>query len=283
MSQTVIGIFNTASDAEKAVERLLSANFTLDHVDVANNTSSTTSSTTEDEKDVSTSKVGRFFQSLFGSSDEATAYSEVARRGKSLVTVHAQSQDDAMRAAEILDSCGAIDVNEQAAEYGISDRMETRNTGSYESDSEETRTDSEENRTDSEENRSIPVIEEQLRVGKETVETGGARLRSRIVERPVEENLRLREERVTVERNTVDRPATDADLTSFQEGEIEMIERSEVPRVSKETRVVEEITLGKEVEEREETISDTVRRTEVDIENLSKDELTRKSGKKKGK
>jgi uncharacterized protein (TIGR02271 family) len=283
MSQTVIGIFNTASDAEKAVERLLSANFTLDHVDVANNTSSTTSSTTEDEKDVSTSKVGRFFQSLFGSSDEATAYSEVARRGKSLVTVHAQSQDDAMRAAEILDSCGAIDVNEQAAEYGISDRMETRNTGSYESDSEETRTDSEENRTDSEENRSIPVIEEQLRVGKETVETGGARLRSRIVERPVEENLRLREERVTVERNTVDRPATDADLTSFQEGEIEMIERSEVPRVSKEARVVEEITLGKEVEEREETISDTVRRTEVDIENLSKDELTRKSGKKKGK
>ncbi len=283
MSQTVIGIFNTASDAEKAVERLLSANFTLDHVDVANNTSSTTSSTTEDEKDVSTSKVGRFFQSLFGTSDEATAYSEVARRGKSLVTVHAQSQDDAMRAAEILDSCGAIDVNEQAAEYGISDRMETRNTGSYESDSEETRTDSEENRTDSEENRSIPVIEEQLRVGKETVETGGARLRSRIVERPVEENLRLREERVTVERNTVDRPATDADLTSFQEGEIEMIERSEVPRVSKETRVVEEITLGKEVEEREETISDTVRRTEVDIENLSKDELTRKSGKKKGK
>jgi uncharacterized protein (TIGR02271 family) len=276
MSQTVIGIFNTASDAEKAVERLLSANFTLDHVDVANNTSSTTSSTTEDEKDVSTSKVGRFFQSLFGSSDEATAYSEVARRGKSLVTVHAQSQDDAMRAAEILDSCGAIDVNEQAAEYGISDRMETRNTGSYESDSEETR-------TDSEENRSIPVIEEQLRVGKETVETGGARLRSRIVERPVEENLRLREERVTVERNTVDRPATDADLTSFQEGEIEMIERSEVPRVSKEARVVEEITLGKEVEEREETISDTVRRTEVDIENLSKDELTRKSGKKKGK
>ncbi len=283
MSQTVIGIFNTASDAEKAVERLLSANFTLDHVDVANNTSSTTSSTTEDEKDVSTSKVGRFFQSLFGTSDEATAYSEVARRGKSLVTVHAQSQDDAMRAAEILDSCGAIDVNEQAAEYGISDRMETRNTGSYESDSEETRTDSEENRTDSEENRSIPVIEEQLRVGKETVETGGARLRSRIVERPVEENLRLREERVTVERNTVDRPATDADLTSFQEGEIEMIERSEVPRVSKEARVVEEITLGKEVEEREETISDTVRRTEVDIENLSKDELTRKSGKKKGK
>ncbi len=283
MSQTVIGIFNTASDAEKAVERLLSANFTLDHVDVANNTSSTTSSTTEDEKDVSTSKVGRFFQSLFGTSDEATAYSEVARRGKSLVTVHAQSQDDAMRAAEILDSCGAIDVNEQAAEYGISDRMETRNTGSYESDSEETRTDSEENRTDSEENRSIPVIEEQLRVGKETVETGGARIRSRIVERPVEENLRLREERVTVERNTVDRPATDADLTSFQEGEIEMIERSEVPRVSKETRVVEEITLGKEVEEREETISDTVRRTEVDIENLSKDELTRKSGKKKGK
>jgi uncharacterized protein (TIGR02271 family) len=272
MSQTVIGIFNEASDAENAVERLLSANFTLDHVDVSNSKSETTSN----DSDGSTSKIGRFFQSLFSNSDEATAYSEVARRGKSLVTVHAQTQDDAMRAAEILDSCGAIDVNEQAAEYGISDRMETRDTGNYDNDSDKTR-------SDSDETRSIPVIEEQLRVEKETVESGGARIRSRIVERPVEENLRLREERVTVERNTVNRAATDSDLTSFQEGEIEMIERSEVPLVSKETRVVEEITLGKKVEEREETISDTVRKTEVDVENLSKDDLSRKSGKKKGK
>jgi stress response protein YsnF len=103
------------------------------------------------------------------------------------------------------------------------------------------------------------------------VETGGARLRSRIIERPVEESLRLREERVRVERNAVNRPATEAELNSFKEGQIDMIEHAEVPVVSKEARVVEEISLSKEVEEHEETIRDTVRKTEVDVEDLTKD------------
>jgi uncharacterized protein (TIGR02271 family) len=117
----------------------------------------------------------------------------------------------------------------------------------------------------------IPIIEESLQVGKKEVETGGVRLRSRIIEKPVEESLRLREERVRVERKAVDRPASPSDLTNFQEGTIEMTETSEIPVVSKEARIVEEISLGKEVEHREETIRDTVRKTEVDIENIESD------------
>lgn len=115
---------------------------------------------------------------------------------------------------------------------------------------------------------SIPIIEEQLNVGKRVVETGGARLRSRIIERPVEENLHLREEHVYVERTPVNRPATEADLAAFQEGEINITEHAEVPVINKEARVVEEISLEKEVEEREEVIRDTVRRTDVEIEDL---------------
>jgi stress response protein YsnF len=80
--------------------------------------------------------------------------------------------------------------------------------------------------------------------------------------------LRLREENVRVERNTVDRPATAADLDNFKEGEFEMVERAEVPVVSKEARVVEEVILGKEVNERKETIRDTVRSTEVEVEDI---------------
>lgn len=114
----------------------------------------------------------------------------------------------------------------------------------------------------------IPIIEEELKVGKQVVETGGARLHSTIVEKPVEETVNLREEHVTVERTAVDRPATDADLAALGNTEIELTERAEVPVVSKEARVVEEVTLGKEVQEREETIRDTVRKTEVDVENI---------------
>jgi uncharacterized protein (TIGR02271 family) len=121
--------------------------------------------------------------------------------------------------------------------------------------------------------KKIPIIEENLEVGKREVSTGGVRLRSRIVERPIEESIRLREERVNVERNTVDRPATDADFSNFEERDIEMVERAEVPVVNKQARVVEEVSLNKEVEERSETISDTVRRTEVDVDDLDNDNL----------
>jgi uncharacterized protein (TIGR02271 family) len=113
----------------------------------------------------------------------------------------------------------------------------------------------------------IPVIEEELQVGKREVEKGGIRLRTRVVESPVSENINLREEKVTVNRTPVDRPANASDL---QEGEIEITERAEVPVVSKEARVVEEVSLNKEVTEREETVSDTVRKTEVDVDRTGK-------------
>ncbi|WP_231862219.1 DUF2382 domain-containing protein [Rufibacter sp. DG15C] len=122
--------------------------------------------------------------------------------------------------------------------------------------------------TGTEGKKSIPIIEENLEVGKREVETGGVHVSSRIVEQPVEEHVRLREERVVVERTPVDRPATDADINSFKEGEISMTERAEVPVVNKEARVVEEVSLEKDVEEREETIRDTVRSTEVDVDRL---------------
>lgn len=116
-------------------------------------------------------------------------------------------------------------------------------------------------------NETIPVIREELEVGKREVETGGVRLRSRIVEEEVAENVSLREETVHVERTPVDRAATEADI---REDAIEMQERAEVPVVNKEARVVEEISLSKEVTEREETVRDTVRDTEVDIEKLDR-------------
>jgi uncharacterized protein (TIGR02271 family) len=118
--------------------------------------------------------------------------------------------------------------------------------------------------------KKIPIIEENIEVGKKTVQTGGVRLKSRIVEKPVEEDLRLRTERVYVERNPVDRPATDTDFDNFKEGETEITEHSEVPVVNKEARVVEEISLNKDVDERTETVRDTVRKTEVDVEDLDK-------------
>jgi uncharacterized protein (TIGR02271 family) len=113
----------------------------------------------------------------------------------------------------------------------------------------------------------IPVVEEELQVGKREVERGGVRVESRVEERPVEENVTLKEEHVRVERRPVDRPVGDAEEL-FREGTVEVTERAEVPVVAKEARVVEEVVVNKEVGERTETVHDTVRRTDVNVEEV---------------
>ena len=117
----------------------------------------------------------------------------------------------------------------------------------------------------------IPVIEEELQVGKREVETGGVRVTSNVTEVPVEEQVRLREEHVTVDRHPVDRPATDADLRAAQGAVLEVTETAEEAVVAKQARVVEEVVVGKEASERTETIRDTVRHTDVDVQQLEQD------------
>lgn len=118
----------------------------------------------------------------------------------------------------------------------------------------------------------VDVIEEDIEVGKREVQTGGARLKSRIVERPVEERVNLKEEHVQVKRTPVDKPADGRDFDNYKEKTIEETESAEVPVVNKEARVVEEVSLEKEVENKQEVVKDNVRHTEVDVENLSEEE-----------
>jgi len=111
----------------------------------------------------------------------------------------------------------------------------------------------------------IPVVEEEVQVGKRTVERD-VRVHTTVTEQPVEEQVHLREERVSVERRPVDRPASTADQTAFKEGVIEMTETVEEPVINKQARVVEEVVVHKEVKDHVETVRDTVRRTNVEVE-----------------
>lgn len=286
MSQTVIGIFDNENEAQQAVQNLVNRGFNREDVDLASRSSAQTSTDrTDDEDDGFGSSISNFFSSLFGSDDERTnSYSEVAKRGCT-VTVHARSEAEAERAADVLDEYGAVDIDEKASQYRNdfpgSNASGTGVTGTGLGSDNYIGSDlNRENVTDynrSDSDRSIPIIEENLEVGKREVESGGARIRSRIVEKPVEEHVRLRNERINVERNPVNRQASESELDTFQEGTIEMREHKEVPVVGKEAWVKEEVSLNKDVEETDETIKDTVRRTEVDVENLEEEERLRHS------
>lgn len=115
-------------------------------------------------------------------------------------------------------------------------------------------------------NGTIRVIEERLQVGKREVLKGAVRVRSYVVERPVEQQVRLHEEHVEVEHHPVDRPVNAADDALFQGRVIEARATGEEAVVGKEARVVEEVGLHKEATNRTETVRDTVRKTEVEIE-----------------
>jgi len=71
-----------------------------------------------------------------------------------------------------------------------------------------------------------------------------------------------------------DKPVREEGFAPFQEGSIEFVEHSEVPVISKEPRVVEEVSISKEVKERDEKVKDTVRKTKVDVEKLNEDDLS---------
>ena len=277
MANTVIGLFDEARDAQRAVQELTAAGFDRDRIDV------TTADVSGPDEGAGAraeesygnegfgDKISNFFTSLFGDDDRDRAgyYSETMSRGGTLVTVHADSRESAERAASVLDGAGAIDVDERAAQYRGAAGGEYAEAG---------RGYAEAGRSEA----AIPVVEEELLVGKREVEGGGVRVRSRVIERPVEESVRLREERVRVERRPVDRPVTAADADAFREGTFELTERAEVPVVAKEARVVEEVSIGKEVKEHTETVRDTVRSTDVDVEQLDARDL-KKRGRASGK
>lgn len=118
------------------------------------------------------------------------------------------------------------------------------------------------------ESATIPVIQEELQIGKREVDRGGVRVYQHIRETPVDESVRLHEEHVHVERHPVDRPATSADLSGLKETSFEMRETAEEAVVGKTARIVEEVVVSKDASERTQEIHEKVRRTDVEVEQL---------------
>ncbi len=198
--------------------------------------------------------------------EEAGYYAEGVRRGSTLVNISVPDER-ANDAANIMSHHNPIDIDRRAASWreqgwtGYDHTAQPYNKDQIRQEHERYRT----LETQGGE-AAIPVIEEEMQVGKRQVQRGGARVHTYVSEHPVQEQVRLREEHVDVERRPVNRPVNDADRAAFQEGSFEVTETSEQAVVQKSARVIEEVLIHKDVGERTETVSDTVRRTEVDVD-----------------
>ncbi len=302
MKQTVVAVFDEYGDAQAAVNGLCEeggfprADVTLSPAEESSDARRAALRARTATGDTGGWSVGDFFKSLFGNEqqdDEVGVYSEAVRRGSYLVSVHAASDEQAERATDILQRFHAVDLDQRAAGWrgggwsgyqadapvftaeeiqkdrGLYSRTTVSGVAPAQPTSAAPAAATAAGATGAETHETIPVIEEQLQVGKRTVQRGGVRIYRHVTETPVEESVQLREEHVTVARRAVDEPASAADIDAFREGTMEVRETAEEPVIGKTARVVEEVEVGKAVTERTETVSDTVRRADVDVEPLS--------------
>ena len=267
MNRTITAMFGDRSKADAAVNELVrSLGITRNQVQVhaadATSTGAATTATAAGE--------GGFWASLkelFVPDEDRYAYAEGIRRGNVVVsaTVEEAKLEQGM---DILENQGAVDLDAQEAEWKRSGwtGYQGATTTAVPAAATTARTGGEE---------VIPIVEERLQVGKRDVERGRVRVRSYVVETPVSEQVTLHEEHVNIERRAVSRPLTEADA-AFRDRTIEAVERTEEVVVAKEARVTEELVVRKDATERTETVKDTVRRTEVEVDDTT--DLARTKG-----
>lgn len=264
-STTVTGFFDSRSEAEMAADRLRALGLS-GRVEV-------TSGTGESDLGAGQGEPKGFFEALsdfFFPEDDRSTYAEGLSRGGHLVTVTDLSSTQYDQVMDVLEDAGAVDIDERAENWraegwtgtyaGQGDLATDLPGGVAAASTTAGMTGGTSGRLEED---TVPVVEERLRVGKRDTSHGRVRVRSYVVEEPVTETVRLEEERVEVDRRPVDRPAGE---DVFRDRTIEAEEFREEAVVQKEARVVEEVGLRRSHDSHEETISDTVRRTEVEVE-----------------
>jgi uncharacterized protein (TIGR02271 family) len=273
--QTIVAVYDTVTDADAAMRDLEAANVPSGSISRHGRGSENTT-TTAPARDEG------FWAKLFGSEPEhdTSVYDRSIDSGSSVLTVRVPGEQvDCV--SQILEIHNPIDLDERSANFGATDTPSTapiaaatmpRPVAGMQTGVEtgtgtglETRTGV--SPTTTSEGGTIQLAEESLSVGKRAVSGGTTRIRRYTVETPVEEQVSLRDETVTMER----RPVTDGrpvGSAEFSDKVVEMTETREEAVVSKSARVVEEVNLRKDVTDHVETVKDTVRRDEVEIEKV---------------
>ena len=257
--ETIVAVYDTPAHAALAVADLKQAGVPDSAISMHGGEATTTTTTTPIREE-------GFWASLFGgqSDYDTTVYDRSLANGSTVVTVMG-SEVYSAKAAEILESHHPVDMDEWAADYGMTatTTMHEPMVGTVPAKNAEGGT--------------IQLSEERLSVGKRLVNRGGTRIRRFVVETPVEEKVTLHEERVVLERRPVTdgRPVTTADFTNKT---IEMTETAEEVVVAKQAFVTEEIGLKKTATDRVETVRDTVRKEDVEIVQVPGETTTTTTG-----
>ena len=255
--ETIVAVFDTSAPADLAARALEVAGVQSSAIERHSKGGEPQSRTEAPGQGAAPQPTGFFFWDMMlgaqASHQDRPAYQRSVEGGKTVLAVTVSDQD-AETVTAVLEGHSPIELDsEHTDEAGpatdtASERAPRAAAGTAESE------------------EVIPLAEEELQVGKRTVNRGTTRVRRYVVETPVEQAVSLRDENVTVERR---KPASDAATGDvFTEKTVEVTETSEVPVTEKVARTTEEVVVRRHGTERTETVRDTVRQEQVAVEDV---------------
>jgi uncharacterized protein (TIGR02271 family) len=244
--EKVVAVYDTEANATAALKSLTSAGYLTEDISVI-------------RSEGEAAKAGLYepgvWQRLFGRDlehHEAAVLGRSLKEGSVIVSVRVPETESA-KVVSLLDSHKPVDVLDRAKAYGLvgATAVAPKAPAPVRAAGEEM----------------LRVAEEQINVGKRLVESGRTRVRRYIVEKPVEANITLHEEHAEVMRRAISDPAYLKEI-DWSDKTIEVTETAEEPVVGKTARVTEEVVIRRQGSDRTQTVHDTVRRQQVDVEHL---------------
>jgi len=245
MQQLVVGVFRDRVQAEQAINELLRVGFGHDQIRFVGH-GAPAGGLLERIKslftgqDISASGIARELVDMGVSAEDARYYQSEYEAGHSIVAVMAGRR--VQEATEILARHGG---------YGAAQRV----AGSTAAGTPETTT---------EDKESLKLREEELRVHKQTVETGEVRLHKEVVTEQKSIDVPVSHEEVYIERRPGSGQPSDIPIGEGESYRIPV--REEQITVSKQPVEREEIVFGKRPVEETKRVTDTVKREEARAE-----------------
>jgi uncharacterized protein (TIGR02271 family) len=257
--EKIVTLFDTTEHAQAARTNLQHAGFSDQDMSLVGNK--------ELPKSLTALREPGFWHRIFGGEieqHEATVYARAVESGGVVLTVRA-AEEDVPKAMGILNQHNLVDVKDRAVDSGIISKAAGAALAAPAAVA--AAVPAKPIVADLGQKEVIRLAEEHLDVGKRLVEKGTTRIRRFVTEKPVEAQVTLHEEHAEVVRRAVSDPDYVKDI-DWSDSTVEVRETAEQAIISKSAHIAEEVVVGRAGSDRVETVRDTVRRQEVEVERV---------------
>jgi uncharacterized protein (TIGR02271 family) len=267
--EKIVTLFDTAEHAEAARRNLEAAGFPGSEISVVSNKTLTAAGQTLREPGLWHRLFGRDIEQ-----HEATVYGRTVESGGVVLTLRVP-ESDIPKAMGILNAHKVVDVQDRAVQHGL---LSSAAAAATPPPPPKAAAAAATVTAPVSKDQVLRLAEEQLDVGKRLVQEGTTRIRRFVTEKPVEAQVTLHEEHAQVVRRAVSDPKFVKDI-DWADTTVEVTETAEEAVVSKSARIAEEVVISKEGTDHVETVRDTVRRQQVEVEREpGSDKTTKKTG-----